>query len=152
VSRRLKILAALTAGALALGGAVADARKPAASPKPTASPCPVPTSGFQSCLRVLYTTGEDAAVEDVRMTATLLRRVDRCPGRSGARRVTITAEAGTRLDRARRPGHCRRGVITWRAAFSPGETAGWELRQGDTVHATWSGVRNDSSVQISGEG
>jgi hypothetical protein len=41
--------------------------------------------------------------------------------------------------------------VSWRAAFSPGETAGWELRDGDAVHAKWSGVRNAASVEIRSE-
>jgi hypothetical protein len=139
---------ALTAGALTLGGPAAAAAK---APKPAASPCPVPDTGFQSCLRVLYKAGDGDQVDDVRITATLLRRVKHCPARSAKRRVTVTADDGTRLDGARHPGSCRRGIVSWRAAFGGGETAAWGLREGDTVHAAWSGVRNPASVEISGE-
>lgn len=150
--RQKTLTLALTAGALGLAGtAAAAAQASAMAPKPTASTCPVPDSGFQSCLRVLYKPGEGDRVEDVRMTATLLRRVKRCPARTATRRVTITADDGTRLDGARRPGSCRGGVVSWRTAFSAGETAGWGLRKGDTVHAAWSGVRNPASVEIGGD-
>jgi hypothetical protein len=150
------LLLALTTGALALcGTAAATAGTSASAPKPTASPCPLPDSGFQSCLRVLYKADDDAdedeGVDAVRMTATLLRRVARCPAHPASRRVTITGDDGTRLDRVRRPGSCRRGIVSWRAAFSTGETAGWNLREGDTVHAMWRGVRNAASVKIRGD-
>lgn len=151
MSRRSQTLVAITVGALALATSAAEAQTPSGQPKPTASPCPVPDSGFQSCLRVMYKPGEGDSVEDVRMTATLLRRVKRCPARTATRRVTITADDGTRLERVRRPSSCRRGIVSWRSAFSPGETADWDLRKGDTLNAVWSGVRNAASVRISSE-
>jgi hypothetical protein len=136
---------------LALGAADAvPARTAAKRATPAASPCKAPATGFQSCLRVLYKATADGGADDVRVTATLLRRVETCPARSAKRQVVIALEDGTRLDAARRPGSCRKGVVSWRAGFSPGETAGWELRQGDTVHSEWSGVRNPASVPISG--
>jgi hypothetical protein len=62
----------------------------------------------------------------------------------------IARDDGTRLDSARRPGSCRRGIVTWRTTFSTGETAGWALEQGDTVDSAWSGVRNTASVKLGG--
>jgi hypothetical protein len=151
VPRHRRTLVALTAGALALG--VADAVPAKTAPNraaPAATPCKAPATGFQSCLRVLYKTTADGVVDDVRVTATLLRHVETCPARSPKRQVVISLDDGTRLDAARRPGTCRKGVVSWRAGFSAGETAGWELRQGDTVLSEWSGVRNPASVEIGG--
>ena len=120
----------------------------AAAKQSAASGCRAPDSGFRTCLRVLYTPMDDGTVEDARAFATLVRRVAQCPARSGRRSVVITLADGSRLDSARRPGRCRKGVQSWRATFSPGETASWELREGDTVHAGWTGVRNGAAVKI----
>jgi hypothetical protein len=142
VPRHIPTLVALTAAVMAVGPAGADAAP---------SPCKAPASGFQSCLRVLYKTADDGTVQDVRVTATLLRRVAACPVRSGRREVVISRD-GEPLGSARRPGSCRTGVITWRSTFSAGETAGWSLRKGDTLESAWSGVRNASAVTLGGGG
>jgi hypothetical protein len=134
----------LTTAALALGSAAAAAAKP----KP--APCPAPDSGFQSCLRVLYKSSADGSVDDVRVTATLLRRVDRCPRVTASRRLVLRRRDGDRLARVRRAGHCRNRIVTWRATFSSDETAAWAMREGDTVDAGWSGVNRKASVEISG--
>jgi hypothetical protein len=114
-------LAVLTTGVLALGAGSAAAAKPA--------PCRAPDTGYQSCLRVLYKPGKAGAVEHVRITATLVRD-------------------GDELATVRRAGRCAKGVMTWRVQLDTGRTRGWELRAGDTVTASWSGLRRTSSVRI----
>jgi hypothetical protein len=150
VPRHTPTLVALTAAVMALSAAEAGAASSAPDRSTRAPrPCKAPASGFQSCLRVLYTSGTDGSPEDVRVTATLLRRVDACPPRAGKRAVVISRD-GERLGSARRPGSCRKGVITWRTAFSAGETAGWALQDGDTIDSAWRGVRNASTVTLGG--
>jgi hypothetical protein len=146
VSTPRRTIVVLTAGALALGAA--DAVHAKSGPAP--SPCRAPTSGFQSCLRVLYKAAGDGSVDDVRVTATLVRRVASCRGSFARRTLVLSRRDRGRLETARRPGHCRKGVVTWRATYAAGETADWGLRAGDTVDATWSGVRKLASVEIGG--
>jgi hypothetical protein len=134
----------LTTAALALGSAGA------ARAKPKPAPCPAPASGFQSCLRVLHKNAADGSVDEVRVTATLLRRVDSCPKATARRRLVLRRPDGDRLASVRRAGHCRNRIVTWRATFSSDETAPWALREGDTVDADWSGVNRKSAVEISG--
>jgi hypothetical protein len=146
VLRPPRTIVVLTAGALALGAA--DAAHAKSGPAP--SPCRAPDSGFQSCLRVLYKAAGDGTVDDVRVTATLVRRLTSCHGGFANRRLVLRRRDGDRLESARRPGHCKHGIVTWRATFSSAETADWDLHRGDTVDATWSGVRKLASVEISG--
>ena len=141
-----RTIVVLTAGALALGVADAALAKSGAAP----SPCRAPDSGFQSCLRVLYKAAGDGTVDDIRVTATLVRRRTACHGSFAKRRLVLARRKGDRLESARRPGHCQKGVVTWRATFSSAETTDWNLHRGDTVDATWSGARKLASVAISG--
>jgi hypothetical protein len=129
----------LTAGALALGATSSAEAKPAA--------CKPPRAGYQSCLHVLYKHGKNDAVEQVRVTATLVRDVDACPRRTARRTVVITRD-GDELAGVRRAGRCAEGVVTWRVQFPAGRTRGWNLHAGDSVTAAWSGVRGSSSVAI----
>jgi hypothetical protein len=138
-----RALAVLTTGALALGAAPAAAAPSAAKP----ATCKAPHAGYQSCLRVRYKPAKTDAVEQVRVTATLVRDAGACPHRT-ARRALVITSAGDELATVRRAGHCAKGVVTWRAQFSSGRTGAWDLRAGDTVTATWSGVRRTSSVRI----
>jgi hypothetical protein len=132
-------LAVLTTGAFALGAGSATAAKPAT--------CRAPDTGYQSCLRVLYKPGKAGAVEHVRVTATLVRDAGTCPRRTTRRTLVMTRD-GDELATVRRAGRCARGVVTWRVELAGGSTRGWKLRAGDTVTASWSGLRRTSSVRI----
>jgi hypothetical protein len=134
----------LIAGAVAIAATVPAAAKP-----PAGSQCKAPKTGFQSCLRVLYQAADDGTIENVRTTATLLLRVDECPGRAAKRRVVISRD-GDRLASARPTAKCRKGIVTWRVRFPASDTASWGLAQGDTVDADWNGVKHASSVEIRG--
>src|SRR3954451_20628256 len=122
----------LIAGAAALATAAPAPAKQPAGP----GPCRAPKSGFQSCLRVLYQVADDGSIQDVRATATLLLRMDRCPGKRAKRRVVIS-RGGDVLAKARVAGRCRKGVMTWRVRFPKADTAAWALVKGDTVDAQW---------------
>jgi hypothetical protein len=141
VSRHRTALAALTAGAIALGAAST------APAKPEPARCKAPKTGFHSCLSVLYKHGAGELVEQVRVSATLLRRVADCPRRTGRRTVVLTRD-GDALATARRAGRCAKGVMSWRVTFATGRTRGWELRDGDTVEAAWTGVPATTAVAI----
>jgi hypothetical protein len=140
-----KTTALLITGAVALAAvAPASAKRPAAN-----APCKTPKSGFQSCLRVLYQAGDDGSIADVRTTATLLLRLDRCPAKGAKRRLVISRDGDT-LATARPRSTCRKGVVTWRARFPQTETQSWGLAKGDTVDAGWFNVKHASSVEIRG--
>jgi hypothetical protein len=38
--------------------------------------------------------------------------------------------------------------MSWRVTFATGRTRGWELRDGDTVEAAWTGVPATTAVAI----
>jgi hypothetical protein len=136
---------ALVTASLALLAAV-----PATAKQPSGTPCKAPKTGYQSCLRVLYRAAGDGSIENVRATATLLLRVDQCPGRSAKRRVVISRD-GDRLASARPTAKCRKGIVTWRVRFPQSDTAAWGLAKGDTVDAAWFSVKHASSVEIRGK-
>jgi hypothetical protein len=139
-----RTLAVLSAGAVGLAAA------PAAAAARTTPPCVPPKQHFVACLRVLYRQAEGDAVAKVRVTATLLRRVDVCPARS-ARRTFVLTRDGAELARVRRAGRCRAGVVTWRARFPTGRTRVWRLEPGQRVQGSWSGVRATNRVRIEPE-
>jgi hypothetical protein len=132
-----------------LAGAVALLAAAPAPAKDKSAACKAPKSGFQSCLRVLYQAADDGSIQNVRTTATLLLRVDRCPAKGAKRRLVISRDGDT-LATARPAGTCRKGIVTWRARFPASDTASWGLAKGDTVDAGWTGVKNASSVKIRG--
>jgi hypothetical protein len=127
------------------------AAAPATAKQPSGTPCKAPKTGYQSCLRVLYRAADDGSIEHVRATATLLLRVDQCPGRSVAKRRVVISRDGDRLASARPTAKCRKGIVTWRARFPQSGTAAWGLAKGDTVDADWFGVKHASSVEIRGK-
>jgi hypothetical protein len=143
VSRQREILALLAAAAT-LGGAGAAAAKT----HPT-RPCDPPRSGYVACLQVLYQHAPDGSADQIRVTARLVQRVDRCPARPGRRVVTLVRSDRERLGRARDTGTCRGGVMRWSVRFGPARTHDWQLQPGDSVDASWTGTRAKTSVEIS---
>jgi hypothetical protein len=134
----------LAAGALSLAAAGGASAK--------RSPCKAPASGFRACLRVLHRPAAAGPVANVRVTATLLRRVDRCPRTVARRRVVLTRQDGSRLAALRRPGGCHAGVERWVARVPAADTASWGLQVGDRVHARWDGGGGEQTVVIVASG
>jgi hypothetical protein len=143
VTRHRIALAGLAAAALA--GAPAAAAKD--TPRPVER-CQVPDSGYQSCLRVRYVVHRDGRVEQVHVTATLLRKLDRCPSNPVRRQVVIRRDGTERVATQRRKPTCRKGLTRWRAELAPPATDGWGLSPGASIGALWSGTKAATSVTI----
>jgi hypothetical protein len=118
----------------------------AAAPASEASGCPG-DAGFSACVHVHYETAPDGTPRDLRLTATLVRRQERCSGNLARRRVVVALD-GERVGAARRPGSCRDGVARWHAVFSPGETADWGVEPGSRLRTRWSGTAATATVRI----
>jgi hypothetical protein len=143
---RHRIAVAVLVAALC-GASSAHAKDEPETTKP-AKGCAPPGSGFHSCLQVRYRTTPEGSAEHVRVTATLLRRVDRCARRITPRRVVLRRDGDERLAAARTRGSCRDGLARWRVRFDTDETGAWGLRAGMTVRSAWSGTRASTSVRI----
>jgi hypothetical protein len=143
VSRQREILALLTAAATLAGAGAAPAKS-----RPT-RPCDPPRSGYIACLQVLYQHAPDGSANQIRVTARLMQRVNRCPARPGRRVVTLLRSGQERLGRARDTGTCRGGVMRWSVRFGPARTQAWQLQPGDSVDASWTGTTAKTSVEIS---
>jgi hypothetical protein len=142
VPRQRVIIAALAATAALAGAATASAQ-----PRENV-PCEPPSSGYVSCLQVLYQHGDDGSAKHVKVNALLIERVARCAGHTGRRVVTLTNSGRTRLARAKVSGTCRHGVVRWTAKFPATRTKGWDLQPGDSIDAAWSGTTARTSVEI----
>jgi hypothetical protein len=99
---------------------------------------------------VLYEPVGDGTIDNSRVTATLLLKVDRCPARVERRKLTLTRSGQDVLDAVRRPGTCRAGLVRWEAKYTPAQTKDWKLMEGDSVDAVWTGTRAASSVKLKG--
>jgi hypothetical protein len=130
------ILAALTAVAAALPAASAVA----------ADACPVQDAG-RVCAHVQYAQAPDGTPTDLRLTATLVEPLERCPEHLAARRVTVRRD-GRKVGAATRAGSCRDGVARWRAVFSPSETDGWDVKPGAQLETRWNGTKAKATVTI----
>jgi hypothetical protein len=154
VPRRPQI-AALTAAtaALAVAAVLAATAARAAAPAGSAAapkPCKPPHGGYRACLELRYRHAADGSAAQIHVRAVLLRRADRCPGRAGQRRLTLTHDGNQRLAAAQASGRCRHGIVQWIAELSPADTAGWHLAPGDAVRASWTGTSTTTSVEIAG--
>jgi hypothetical protein len=148
--RRLIIPVALAAAAATFATAASASAPPGGGPTPPPAPrpCRAPTAGYQACLRVRYTPAPppDNSAQDVHVTAKLLHRVASC--RRPVRRTVVLTTDGRHLASAKRGGTCRNGVVTWTVTFGPKQTDGWHLRQGDTIHESWRGLRATAQVHL----
>jgi hypothetical protein len=130
------IVAALTAFAAALLTASAVA----------ADACPA-QDGARACVSVQYGQETDGTPTDLRLTATLVQRLERCPASLATRRVTVR-RGDRKVGAATRPGSCRKGVAHWRAVFSPGETDEWNVKAGARLETRWSQTTAKATVRI----
>jgi hypothetical protein len=125
--------------------ALAAAALPAAS-APAADACRA-QDATRACLRVQYAQEADATPTDLRLTATLVQPLERCPAKLAARRVTVRVD-GRRAARSARPGSCHDGVARWRAVFPPSETDGWDVEPGARLESRWNGTSARATVTI----
>jgi hypothetical protein len=145
VTRHRRVLVAFAAAALIWAPAATAKDKPKSEPVDV---CKAPGSGFRACLKVRYLTGDDGSASDVRVTARLLRRLDRCPSRRETRTVVIRRDGDERVGTQSRRSTCSKGLMRWTAHFDSKATADWELQTGSTVDALWNGTRAATSVVI----
>jgi hypothetical protein len=148
VTRHRIVLAALAAAALVW--APGAAAKDNAKPRPAKS-CKAPKSGFRACLQVRYLTRDDGSVGNVRVDATLVRKLERCASRTETREVVIRRDGGEAVDSQRRKSTCSKGLMRWNAHFVDADTADWGLVGGSTVDAMWTGTKSATSVMIGEE-
>jgi hypothetical protein len=131
------ILAALAVLATAL---------PAASAAAAADACPA-RDATRACLSVRYEQEADGTPTHLRLEATLVQSLKRCPAKLEARRVTVRLD-GRRVGSTARPGSCRDGVARWRAVFSPKQTDGWNVEPGARLESRWNGTTAKATVTV----
>jgi hypothetical protein len=145
VTRHRSALAAFAVAALVWAPAAGAKDKPKTQPE---NVCKAPDTGFRACLQVRYFTRGDGSAADVRVTARLLRKLDRCPARRETRTVVIRRDGDERVGTQSSKSTCSKGLMRWTATFDATATADWGLVSGSTVDALWNGTNAATSVVI----